>query len=183
MSSRRHASEWLFAASLVSVLVLVICGVGFLFPGRYQDEDGIPPTTRPYSRQHITTVQFKRLAELRAERLAVIKAHLATLDGASTLSEKPGSIQPDLREYTFTVEFQKQLNQIHLTGTFVVCADNSQVTLPSHYLRVTSLHYFIGVQSSAERMQLWIHELSRQLKEWDSAIEQTVMRKEEATEP
>lgn len=112
----------------------------------------------------------------------MIKAHLATLDGASALSEKPNAERTDLREYTFTVEAQQNLNRIHLTGTFMVMTD-SLVTMESYSLKISSLHYFIGVQSSHKRMEQWIDELSRQLKEWDSVIEQTVMRKEAATEP
>lgn len=181
MSSPGNSSGFLFVACLVSVLVLVVCCAGFLFPGRYQNDVEIPPTKVPESRQHITPVQYGKLAELRREHLAVIKAHLATQEGASALSEKPNADRADLREYTFTVEAQKDYNRIRLVVGFDVLRD-SVVTLAWYDLQVDSPHYFIGVQSSQERMEQWIGELNRLLGEWDSAIEQTLLKHVEAKE-
>ena len=182
MSSPGNSSGWLFVASLVSVLVLAVCGAGFLIPGRYQHDIEFSPTRIPESRKNITTFQARQLAELRVNSLALIKVHLAALDGASALSEKPSAERADLQEYTLTVETQQQLNQIHLKVRFDVLTD-SLVTIPGYDLNITSLHYFIGVQSSQERMEQWMDELRRLLEAWDSAIEQTLVKNVEAKEP
>lgn len=186
MSSPGNSSGWLFVASLVSVLVLAVCGAGFFITYEYQDEFESPPPPFHQSRQNLTSFQYRQLEALRKKHLVVIREHLATLEGASALTEKLFtefySGRPPDRIYTFTVENQQHLNKIHLEAKFKVLTD-SLVIMLYYDLQITSPHYFIGVQSSQERMEQWIEELRRLLKAWDSAIEQTLQKHVEEKGP